>query len=92
WPWYSWAPVLGSVVTSDVHRGRCKMNFSGWDGPNEEAWEAPEKVREGEMPLGAYAAAHGDARLTPEEREQLAVGLAATFDRDPPRDGEACDD
>jgi hypothetical protein len=92
WPWYSNVPVVGNLVAGDVHRGRCHMNFSEWDGPNEEAEEAPEEVREGEMPLGMYTAAHPEARLTPEEREQLAQGLARTFAADPPRAGEACED
>lgn len=92
WPWYSRAPIVGSLVASDVHRGRCHMNFSQWDRPNEEAWEAPEKVLEGEMPLAMYLTAHKEARLTDEERSRLAEGLAATFQEDPPLEGEACDD
>ena len=92
WPWYARAPVVGSIVAGDVHRGRCHMNFSEWDGPNEEAWDAPDEVRDGDMPLGMYTAAHEEAQLTPDERDRLAAGLAATFAADPPREGEACED
>ena len=85
-------PILNSLVRSDVKRGRCKMNFSAWDGPNEEAWEAPSAVLDGEMPLALYTASHGEARLTDEERRQLADGLMRTFADDPPQDGEGCED
>lgn len=92
WPWYSWMPIAGSLVTSDVHRGRCELNFSEWDRFYDDASEAPEKVREKEMPLGMYLAAHRDARLTDAERETLAKGLAETFRTDPPVGPRACDD
>lgn len=92
WPWYSWMPVVGSLVTSDVHRGRCHLNFSEWDRFYDDAAEAPEKVREKEMPLGMYLAAHREARLTEAEREQLAAGLARTLRDDPPVGPEACED
>ena len=85
-------PIVNSLVRNDVRRGRCAMNFSDWDAPNEEAWEAPSKVLDGEMPLAVYTATHGEARLSDEERRQLADGLLRTFEADPPADGEACDD
>ena len=85
-------PIVNSLVRSDIKRGRCHMNFSEWDGPNEDAWEAPEAVLDGEMPLGIYKSTHPDARLTDEERLLLAEGFEATFAQDPPQDGERCDD
>lgn len=85
-------PGVNALVRSDVRRGRCKMNFSAWDGPNEDAWEAPEKVLDGEMPLAIYRQTHAEARLTDDEIVLLAEGLEATFAFDPPRDGEPCDD
>lgn len=92
WPWYAWSPILGSFVTRDVHRGRCDVNFSEWDRPNEDALAGPALVRSGEMPLALYTVTHRDARLTPAEREALADGLHRTFDADPPVLGEACAD
>ena len=92
WPWTSYVPILGSIVASDVHRARCHMNFSEWDGPNEEAWDAPDEIRDGDMPLGAYTMMHSKARLTDEELDALARGFELTFAIDPPLPGEACDE
>jgi hypothetical protein len=94
WKWYHHAPIVGSLVTGEVHRARCELNFSHWDFAQDDAWEAPEKVREGEMPLGGYTTFHPDAKLTDDEREILAAGLEATFEADPPLEHgrELCED
>jgi hypothetical protein len=55
------------------------LNFSEWQRPQEEAGEAPEVLREGEMPPLAYRLVHSHARLTASEREALAQGFARTF-------------
>ena len=83
---------MNSIVRSDVRRARCHMNFSAWDGPNEDAWEAPEALLDGEMPLRMYVRSHEEARLTDAEIVALAEGLEATFLLDPPLPGEPCDD
>lgn len=85
-------PVVNSIVRSDVKRGRCHMNLSEWDGPNEDAWDAPEELLDGDMPLGMYLKTHKHARLTDDEIVRLAEGFEATFALDPPLDGEACED
>lgn len=85
-------PIVRSIVAGDVKRGRCHMNFSEWDGPNEEAWDAVDELLDQDMPLKMYLATHGEARLTDDERLRLAEGIAATFEIDPPRDGERCED
>jgi hypothetical protein len=38
----------------------------------------------GDMPIWNYVLLHPDARLTPEETQQLLAGLQATFQQDPP--------
>ena len=92
WAWTSYTPLVGNLIVSDVHRGRAAMNFSEWDRPQDDAEEAPEKVREGEMPLKLYLLAHADARMSDAEREAFAAGLARTFAADPPRGGEAAEE
>jgi hypothetical protein len=85
-------PIVNGMVKKHVREGRCHMNFSDWDGPNEPAWEAPEEVLDGEMPLRSYSRFHGPARLTDTERVALADGITRTFEIDPPADGEPCED
>jgi hypothetical protein len=76
WAWYTYIAPVSWFVQRDVYRARKKLNFSEWDR-SQEIEKAPEKVREGEMPLLQYLLAHPEARLSPEEREALADGLAA---------------
>ncbi len=92
WPWYSWVPVVGNLVVSDVRRGREELNFSEWDRPQEEAWEASEKVLEGEMPLALYLKAHPDARMSAQDRRLFADGLQRTLRADPPKGSHGSDD
>lgn len=79
WPWYSQVAPMSWFVQRHVDEGRSELNVSAWLSPQEEATEAAEKVREGEMPLESYLLLHPEARLTPEERQALIRGLEATF-------------
>jgi mono/diheme cytochrome c family protein len=79
WPWYSNIAPVSWLITRDVVEGREKLNISAWGQQRNEADEAAETVREGEMPLWFYVPLHPEARLSPAEREQLIAGLAATF-------------
>ena len=78
WPAYSYIAPASWLVQRDVDNGREKLNFSEWQRPQEEADEAAEKVREGEMPMPIYALMHSHARLSPADRARLAEGLAKT--------------
>ena len=79
WPWYSRLAPFSWLVASDVRNGRRHLNASEWDRPQKHADDAAEEVREGEMPLRSYLAAHPEARLSDAERAELAAGLEATF-------------
>lgn len=79
WPIYSHVAPVSWLVQHDVEEARAALNFSEWTRPQKEADEAPEEVREGEMPLLAYRLIHAHARLTPAERDRLADGLARTL-------------
>jgi hypothetical protein len=79
WPWYASVAPMSWLVQHDVDEGRAYLNFSEWDRPQEEAVEAAETVREGEMPLSVYTWIHPGARLSAEEKERLAAGLEATL-------------
>jgi len=79
WPIYARVAPVSWLVYHDVSKGRAELNFSEWQRPQKEAREAPETLREYEMPPLPYRLMHGHARLTPEERERLAQGLAKTL-------------
>lgn len=79
WPAYAAVAPASWLVQHDVNEGRAALNFSEWTRPQEEAKEASDAVREGEMPPAAYTFVHGHARLTADERDRLANGLTRTL-------------
>ena len=79
WPWYSNVAPLSWLIQNDVQEGRAALNFSEWSSPPEEAGEAIDTVREGEMPPWSYLLTHPGARLSGEELQTLIQGLEATF-------------
>jgi mono/diheme cytochrome c family protein len=79
WPAYASIAPASWLVQRDVKEGRAVLNFSEWTRPQEEANEAAEEVREGEMPPAAYTLLHPQARLNPADRDRLAQGLAKTL-------------
>jgi hypothetical protein len=79
WPWYSNLAPVSWLVQRDVDEGRERLNFSEWDRPQEEPWEAVEAVSEGEMPPGNYLLLHPSARLAPAEARAFVKGLQATL-------------
>lgn len=83
WPWYASVAPVSWLVQHDVDDGRTYLNFSEWDRPQEEAVEAAEVVREGEMPPSVYTRMHPEARLSAEEKYRLAAGLELTLGSPP---------
>ena len=81
WPGYARIAPGSWLIVRDVAEGREHLNFSEWQRPQEDAHEAPDVVREKEMPPVQYRLLHPEARLTDAEREQLARGLEATLER-----------
>ena len=81
WPGYANIAPASWLVQRDVDEGRETLNFSEWTRPQEEAGEAAESVKEGEMPPAMYLWMHDGARLAPSERDQLIDGLARTMSR-----------
>jgi hypothetical protein len=90
WPWYTRVAPMAWLVARDVAEGRETLNFSAWGtagsgdegdegDEGEERGEALEElaevIREGEMPPASYLLLHPEARLTPDEQQQLLEGL-----------------
>src|SRR3972149_303943 len=82
WPWYTNVAPASWRVAKDVRNGRTKMNFSQWgkipDAKREARLEAIcEEITEGEMPLKEYLYLHGDAKLTPQDKDVLCNWVKA---------------
>jgi hypothetical protein len=81
WPWYSSVAPASWLAQVDVSFGRKAFNVSEWGrttGENE-GDKAAGEVREGKMPPFFYLPAHPEAKLSADEKVELAKGLAATF-------------
>ena len=77
YPWYTYTQPLGWWIGHHIEEGRDEMNFSEWGTYNQrradhKLEESAELVLEEEMPLPSYLIAHSEAKLTSEERKQLA--------------------
>ena len=80
WPAYSYVAPMSWLVRYDVDRGRDELNFSEWDRDGDEADDAIEMIREGEMPLSRYTLIHRDAHLSDAEADRLVAALEAMDD------------
>jgi hypothetical protein len=86
-PRYARIAPASWLIQHDVTEGRSVLNFSEWHCVQREAGEAAQETLEGEMPPLVYRLMHPEARLTVDERQQLARGLTATLQRSPDCDG-----
>ena len=77
WPWYSNVAPISWLIQRDVAEGRRAVNFSEWNRPQKEARESAKVVRKGEMPPWIYTLRSSSARLSADEKDALAGGLAA---------------
>ena len=82
WPWYSRVAPVSWLVAHDVEEARDRLNFSLWGTYERKrqqrlAEKIREEVEEGEMPLEMYLLAHGDARLSEDDRAVLAAWSAS---------------
>lgn len=77
YPWYTYTQPLGWWIGDHIEHGRDELNFSEWGSYSErradhKLEESSELVLEEEMPLPSYLKAHSEARLTSDQRKQLA--------------------
>jgi mono/diheme cytochrome c family protein len=79
WPWYAKIAPMSWVMQRDVTAGRSVMNFSEWNRPYLLSGEAGHAVLRSDMPLKSYQMLHEEAKLTHDEKVELARGLRAMF-------------
>jgi hypothetical protein len=77
WPWYAHVAPVSWWLEGHVRDARERLNFSEW--PHDDSERAAKKwnhishsVRDGDMPLPSYAWIHKPARLTEQQRKELA--------------------
>jgi len=92
WPWYSQVAPMSWLVQRDVDKARSEFNVSRWGTGKQEADEAAEEFREGDMPPWFYLPSHPEARLEGAERDSLIAGLVATFGEEEEEEHEEDDD
>lgn len=76
YPWYTNVAPLSWWIADHINHGRGELNFSEWANysykrADHKLEEGVEMVEDHEMPLPSYTWAHGDARLSDEQRELL---------------------
>lgn len=86
WPWYSHVAPASWLVARDVNQGRRHLNFSLWGGYTPARRVSllgtiADQVSGGEMPYPPYLLLHGEAKLTPEQRDSLVDWAAEEQDR-----------
>ena len=76
WPWYSHLPQIGTMIRSDVKKGREMVNFSRWSlyTPAEKGHildQIAALIRTGRMPPRRYTLIHPRARLSKDDAGRL---------------------
>ena len=97
WPWYSNIAPVSWLVQNDVSEGREHLNFSNWGaagGEGQEGDEMSRSVLSGAMPPATFLLTHPEARLSADEKQQLAAGLMTMGggEREGGSEGERDDD
>jgi len=78
YPWYTNIAPISWWIKDHINEGRRELNFSLWKTfnarrTNHKLEEGNEKVKNHDMPLKSYLIMHNDARLSDDQRKQLAA-------------------
>ena len=78
--WEDIAPVSW-WITKHVNGGRARLNLSQCTGHGGEGGDSAETIRNGSMPPSYYTwlGLHSNAKLTSQEKKDLAAGLSRTL-------------
>ena len=79
WPWYANVAPFSWAVQFDVDSAREIVNYSEWERHYPLGHYSGQSTLDGNMPPYKYMMAHPEAKLTQQEREELARGLDATL-------------
>ena len=76
YPWYTNIAPVSWWIKKHINEGRDELNFSEWGNysarrKDHKLDEIIELVEEEEMPLKSYLIAHGDAKISTEQRAKI---------------------
>ena len=86
YPWYTNVAPVSWWVKKHINEARDELNFSEWGSyslrrKDHKLDEVVEMIEEAEMPLPSYLIAHGDAKLSAEQKA-LLINWAKTVRED----------
>jgi hypothetical protein len=78
YPWYSNINPVGLWLNHHIEEGKAELNFSDFSKYDKKRLdhkleETAEEVQEGHMPLPSYLWLHNDAKLNPQQIEQVVA-------------------
>ena len=81
YPWYSYVAPMSFIIENHIVEGREELNFNAFMIYSErkkehKLEEIVEALDKGWMPLNGYVALHGEAKLSAEQRAELATAFS----------------
>lgn len=81
YPWYSNIQPIAWWLNDHVKEGKAELNFSEFGNYNlarqfHKLEEVTEVIEKNEMPLQSYTLIHGDAKLSPDDKQLLLTWAA----------------
>lgn len=82
YPWYTSVAPISWWIRHHIDEGREHLNFSTWvqydtDRQDHKLEECEEETREGKMPQDSYTWVHREAKLSDQQRQELADWFAS---------------
>ena len=82
YPWYTSVAPISWWIRRHINEGREHLDFSIWaqydaDKKDHKLEECVEEVKEGEMPFNSYTWIHSEAKLSADQRRELADWFAS---------------
>jgi hypothetical protein len=76
YPWYNKVQPVACFLESHISEGKAELNFNEWDTYSDRRKRSKSKsivsqIEDEEMPLSSYTFIHGDANLSPKQKEKI---------------------
>jgi hypothetical protein len=76
YPWYNKVQPVAWFLEAHIEEGKAELNFNEWDTYSNRRKKSKLKsivsqIEDEEMPLSSYTFIHGDANLSPQQKEEI---------------------